>query len=139
MKRLLEEVGMFRKVTVVISVLMLLGLAPSLIASPRVFVKPRFGFYSGPAYHGYPNWYRGPVYFPAPITGELKIKTEDKDARVYVDGGYLGIVRKISKFDLRPGNHDIELRDARGNALFEQRVAIVPGRTTEFHAEGSAD
>jgi hypothetical protein len=104
-----------------------------------VYVAPRFGFYSGPAYRWYPGAWYGGVYFPAPITGQLKINTDDKDARVYVDGGYLGVVRKEKKFDLRPGNHDIELRDARGNVLYKEKVAIVPGRTTEFNAEGVAD
>ena len=130
---------MFRKLTLSLAALAVLGVAPSLVAGTRVFVEPRFGYSYGPGYHWHSGWYGGPVYFPAPVTGELKIKTEDKDARVYVDGGYLGTVRKNSKFDLRPGNHEIELRDARGNVLFEQKVAIVPGRTTEFHAEGAAD
>jgi hypothetical protein len=136
---ILEEVDMIRKVTVGLALLTILSLATMLSASTRVFVEPRFGYYYGPAYHWHDHWYGGPVYFPAPVTGELKIKTEDKDARVYVDGGYLGVVRKNSKFDLRPGNHEIELRDARGNVLYEQKVAIVPGRTTEFKAEGNAD
>lgn len=131
---------MIRKLTAGIALTLLLGTAPSLMASPRVFIRPYAGFYYGPSYHWYPySWYGGPVYFPAPVTGELKINTEDKDARVYVDGGFLGIARKTKKFDLRPGNHDVELRDSRGNVLYEEKVAIVPGHTTEFNATGAAD
>ena len=126
---------MIRKLTTGIALTLLLGTAPSLMASPRVY-----GFYYGPSYHWHPyGWYGGPVYFPAPVTGELKINTEDKDARVYVDGGFLGIARKTKKFDLRPGNHEVELRDSRGNVLYEEKVAIVPGHTTEFNATGAAD
>jgi hypothetical protein len=125
---------MIRKLTAGITLTLLLGMAPSLMASPRVFIRPYGGFYYGPSYHWYPGpWYGGPVYFPAPTTGELKITTEDKDARVYVDGGFLGLAGKTKKFDLRPGNHQVELRDARGNVLCQEKVAIVPGHTTEFN------
>jgi len=140
-KRSLKEVLMIRKLTVgMAAISLLLGLAPTLSAATRVIVQPRVGYYYGPAYGWYPHrWYPGPSVYVAPITGELKINTEDKDARVYVDGGYLGVVRKTKKFDLRPGSHEIELRDARGNVLYKEKVAIVPGHTTEFKAEGSAD
>lgn len=129
-----------RKLTMGMTLSLLLGLAPTLTASPRVIIQPRFGYYIGPTYRGYPEpWAFGPRYFPAPTTGELKINTEDKDARVYVDGGYLGIVRKVKKFDLRPGSHTIELRDARGNVLYKGKVAIVPGHTTEFNTGVATD
>src|SRR5437667_9074820 len=130
---------MIRKLTMAMTFCLLLGLAPSLSASPRVFVRPYLGYGLG---YGY--WYPRPWYPPsrviiaAPATGQLKLNTDDKDARVYVDGGYLGIARKLRKFDLRPGNHNIELRDARGTVLFKEKVAIVPGRTTEFDALGIA-
>jgi PEGA domain len=131
---------MIRKLTMGMTLSLLLGLAPTVTASPRVFIQPRIGYYIGPTYRWYPApWFFGPAYFPAPTTGELKISTEDKDARVYVDGGYLGIARKVKKFNLKPGSHDIELRDTRGNVLYEEKVAIVPGRTTEFNAAGVAD
>ena len=128
---------MIRKVTIAMTFSLLLGLAPSLSAAPRVFIRPSFGFgYWYPA-----PWYPGPgprVIVAAPATGELKLNTNDKDARVFVDGGYLGIARKLKKFDLRPGDHEIELRDARDTVLFREKVAIVPGRTTEFNAMGIA-
>jgi hypothetical protein len=133
---------MIRKLTMGMMIsLLLLGLAPTLSAATRVIVRPQVGYYFGPSYRWYPHpWYGGgPSVYVAPITGELKIKTDDKDARVFLDGGYLGLVRKTKKFDLRPGNHEIELRDARGNVLYKEKVAIVPGHTTEFKAEGSAD
>ena len=134
---------MARKLTVgtILSLLLALGLVPQLSASPAVFVRAHSGYYFHPTYRWYPEpWYPGTaVYIPARSTGELKIQTEDKDARVYVDGGYLGIARKVKKFDLRPGSHNVELRDARGNVLFKEKVAIVPGHTTVFNASGFAD
>jgi hypothetical protein len=80
-------------------------------------------------------WSAG-IHSSPQLTGELKINTNDEDARVYVDGGYLGVARNLKKFDLWLGNYEIELRDARGNVLFKQKVSIVPGRTTEFDAMG---
>jgi hypothetical protein len=126
---------MIRKLTIATSFCLLLGLAPSLSAAPREFIRR-------PYLYGY--WYPAPLFdsrviLVPPATGELKINTNDKDARVYVDGGYLGIARKLKKFDLRPGNHEVELRDARGKVLFGEKVAIVPGRTTEFDAMGIAE
>jgi PEGA domain len=115
---------------------MLLALAPSLAAYPRVIVRPSFGYYGyfGPRYY----WPRTVRVVPAPLTGELKIDTRSKNAMVYIDGGYLGLVRKLKSFDLRTGNHEIELRDAGGNVLFHEMVAIVPGRTTRIDAMGIA-
>jgi len=122
----------------------LLTLAPSLGAYPRVIVRPSFG-YVRPSfgYYGYypRRFYAGPETFmvlPRRSTGEVKIDTKSKEAGVYVDGGYLGRVRKFKTFDLRPGAHDIELRDADGNVLFHEKVAVVPGKTTRIDAMGIA-
>jgi hypothetical protein len=130
---------MHRKLTIVAVMFAgLLMLAPSLFAAHRIIVHPSFGF----GYHYRPGyfWYPGPVgvYSVGPLTGELKLDTNRKDALVYVDGGYLGIAKKFKNFDLKPGNHDIELRDSNGNILYKERVEIVPGRTTEVGAKGIA-
>ena len=55
---------------------------------------------------------------------------------VYVDGGYLGVVKKLKAFYLNAGNHEIQLRDAGGNVLLNEEVAIVPGGTTRINALG---
>src|SRR5690348_10827173 len=116
----------------------LLTLAPSLGAQPRVIVRPAFGYYRFYGYYPRP-FYRSPetlMVVPGRSTGEVKIDTKSKDAGVYVDGGYLGAVRKFKTFDLRAGAHDIELRGAGGNVLFHEKVAIVPGKTTRLDAMG---
>jgi len=61
----------------------------------------------------------------------VKIHTHLKDAAVYVDGGYADKIEKNKKFALRPGNHDIELRDSDGRQLFQERVAVMVGKTTK--------
>ena len=72
----------------------------------------------GTARYGYPYGY-GPHYVPERY-GYVKIDThhQDKDAAVYVDGGYAAPVKKAKKFALRPGTHDIELRNSDNRTIF---------------------
>jgi hypothetical protein len=65
----------------------------------------------------------------------VKIITHDKDASVYVDGGYVGPVEKAKNLPLQPGNHDVELRDSSGNTLYRESVQVIPGRTIEIHPD----
>jgi len=44
------------------------------------------------------------------VAAEVKPNTHVKGDSIYVDGGYAGETTKL-KNDLRPGNHDIEVRD----------------------------
>jgi hypothetical protein len=122
------------------SAMVLLALAifvPVASARPRIFIGGYFGpgFY-GPAYYG---WY-GPAYFapygeaPGPYAGNVKIDTKMKDAGVYVDGGYAGTVGQLKTFPLRPGTHNIELRDPSGQTIFQEKVDVLAGKTTKLAA-----
>jgi hypothetical protein len=122
------------------SAMILLALAifvPVASARPRVFIGGYFGpgFY-GPAYYG---WY-GPAYVapyavvPAPYEGKVKIETKMKDAGVYVDDGYAGTVGQLKTFPLRPGTHNIELRDPSGQTIFQEKVDVLAGKTTKLTA-----
>ena len=91
-----------------------------------VVVRP-FGWYD-------PWWAYGPyAYVPAQYTGEVKITTERKDARIYVDGGFAGRADKLKKFPLQAGNHNIELRDSDGRTFYQERVQVIAGKTTKIH------
>jgi hypothetical protein len=81
----------------------------------------------------YPYPYAYAPDYMAQNFGYVKIKTDRKDASVYVDGGFADRVEKAKKFALRPGTHDIELRDSDGRSLFRERVAVLVGKTTELH------
>lgn len=116
---------------------LLLGLAPTasaqrfrgrvVIAGPGPYFGP-YGFYP---YYGY---YPYPPYYMAANYGEVKLETHHmKDARVYIDGGYAARIREASKFALKPGEHDIELRDSDGQTLYQERVAVTVGHTTKLH------
>jgi hypothetical protein len=116
--------------------------ASARVAGPRVVIRggfygPRWGWgWYGPAWYG-PGWYAwwGPGYYYDPDLGRVKIVTHDKDASVYVDGGYVGPVAKAKNLPLQPGNHDVELRDSSGNTFYRQSVQVIPGRTTEIHPD----
>ena len=63
--------------------------------------------------------------------GYVKVDAHHRTAALYVDGGYADRIEKTKKFALRPGNHDIELRDSDGRAFFQERVAVIVGKTTK--------
>ncbi len=85
-------------------------------------------------FFAYPYPYAYPPDYMAANFGYVKIKTDHKDASGYVDGGYAEKIRKAKKYALRPGNHEIELRDSDGRTLYKEQVAVIVGKTTELHA-----
>jgi hypothetical protein len=106
--------------------------APAPAPQPRqrvVIVEPIRVF---DPFFDYPYPYAYPPDYMAENFGYVKIKTDVKDASVYVDGGFADKVAKAKKFALRPGNHDIELRDSDGRSLFKERVQVLVGKTTEL-------
>ena len=80
----------------------------------------------------YPDPYAYPQDYMDQNFGYVKFKTDMKDASVYVDGGYANKIAKIKKFALRPGSHDIEVRDKEGVSIFKERIAVLVGKTTEL-------
>jgi hypothetical protein len=110
---------------------------PAASARPGFVFRGYFGgpFY-GPAYYG---WY-GPAYYgpyamvPGPNAGGVKFDTKMKDAGVYVDGGYAGTVRQLGTFSLRPGTHNLELRDPSGQTIFQEKVDVLAGKTMKLTA-----
>ena len=113
---------------------LLLSVAPAASAQRAirggvVFVGP--GPFYGPWYPYYGYYPCGPGY-AVPNYGEVKIDTHRKDAEVYIDGGYAARIKEAKKFALRPGNHEIELRDSEGT-FYHQRVTVTIGHTTKLH------
>jgi PEGA domain len=107
-----------------------LSAAPPASAQRRHVVIVERPFW-GPFYpYGY---YSYPPYYMAANYGEVKIDTHRKHAAVYIDGGYAATTDKTKKFALRPGNHDIELRDSDGRTFYQERVAVMVGQTTKLH------
>jgi len=118
---------------------LLLGMTPTASAQRvirrRVVVIEPGPFFYGPVfpydlYYPYP-----PAYGYARNYGEVKIEAhhQDKDANVYIDGGFAANLRDHHKFALRAGSHDIELRDADGQTIFQESVTVTIGETTKLH------
>jgi opacity protein-like surface antigen len=127
---------MFRKswFVALMALVGLLSVVPIAAAAQPVGVVGA-GFYApgwGPGWYG-PRW--GAPYAVVPYTGEVKIKTNNKNAAVFIDGGYAGQSAKLKKFALSPGVHNIELRDPSGHAFYQQRIQVIPGKTLQIHAD----
>ena len=101
-------------------------------AAARGFV--RGGFYGGGWGWGWgPGWYAGyyPGYYYGPYAGTVKIVAPDKADSVFIDGGYAGTVKQMHKFSLRPGSHDLAVQAPIGQTIYNRRIEVLQGKTTE--------
>jgi len=92
-----------------------------------------FGFGFGSPWWGsgwYGNSYWGPpaYYYSAPRSGHVKIDTHRKNAQVYINGAYAGTIRERSKFTLKPGTYELEIRPSNGET-FTTQVYVTRGNT----------
>ena len=112
----------------------LMTLAPiSAPAAVRVFVgRPYYGGWYRP-YWG-PYWGPSYGYYQNPNAGEVKLETKVKDAQVFINGAYAGTTHQNKSMYLRPGNYNIEIREA-GRTQFAERVFVVAGKTLHLHPE----
>jgi len=114
----------------------LMTLAPiSASAAVRGFVvvgRPYYGGFYSPFWGSYwgPGWGYG--YYPN--SGEVKLDTKVKDAEVFINGAFAGTTHDNKTMHLRPGNYNIEIREA-GQARFDQKVYVVAGKTLHLHPE----
>src|SRR5215831_8732447 len=100
----------------------------------------RGGFVIGPAYRpwGWYSPYYGPYGFYGPYgyaypyayrnAGEVKIKSNVKDAQVFINGSYAGTAKKLKSMWLRPDTYNLEIR-APGGEQFAERIYVVAGKT----------
>jgi hypothetical protein len=84
--------------------------------------------YAGYGYGGYAPRYDA--------YGGIRIQGAPRNAEVYVDGGYAGIVDDydgvFQRLDLEPGSHEIEIRSASRPIVYD--VNVTPGQTVTIHA-----
>jgi hypothetical protein len=99
-----------------------------------------FGFYFGYPYgygaYPYPYPYPYAAYgYGYPAYGGVRIDLPQRDAEVFVDGYYAGVVDQydgnLQQLNLEPGVHRIEVR-APGWQTLSFDVNIVPGRTVTY-------
>jgi hypothetical protein len=114
-----------------------------------------YGYYGGYGYYGYPYYY-GPYgyrygypYYGYPYPpgyvavgpgagyGGVRITNAPKDAQVFVDGYYVGIVDNFDgtfqQINLETGRHRVEIRPV-GEPPIGFDVDIAPGRTVTYSA-----
>src|SRR5215469_936406 len=75
----------------------------------------------------FPYPYPYPPNYVARNYGYVKVNAHHRSAAIYVDGGYADRIEKTKQFALRPGTHEIELRDSDGRTFFQERVAVIVG------------
>jgi len=101
----------------------------------RIAVFPSFGYWGwySPYYYGYywPYGYYSGVYSNL---GEVKIKTNVKDADVYINGAYAGKADKLKTMFLRPNSYSLEIR-APGKSPIVQKLYVLAGKTIKIQAD----
>jgi hypothetical protein len=121
----------------------LMTLAPtSAPAAVRGFVGVGVGGWYAPYYGGWYAPYYGPYgapfyggyWYAPPSSGSIKLDTKVKDAQVFIDGAYAGTTRENKSMRLRPGQHNIEIRET-GRTPYKERVLVVAGKTLHLHPE----
>ena len=103
------------------------------------------GFYGGGGFGGggfgmgfYPGYYGyGPMYGPYynPNAGEVQIQTKHKGDQIIVDGGYAGLTGDLKKFPLRAGTHTIELRNAKGQTFYQEKITVIAGKKLKIQSD----
>ena len=120
---------------------------------------PYYGYGYGYPYYGYPYAYSYPYSYPyyypaygysAPAApsgyvttgspgygvGGVRIQNAPRDAQVFVDGTYAGIVDDFDgtfqSLDLQAGPHQIEIRTP-GRQPIHYDVNVQPGQTLQIH------
>jgi hypothetical protein len=89
--------------------------------------------------YGYPYGsygYGGYGYARGMYEGGVRIEDAPRDAQVFVDGYYAGIVDDFDgvfqRLDLRPGGHQIDIR-VPGQPPLQYDVNVEPGQTLKLH------
>ena len=99
-----------------------------------------YPYYYGPRWGGYSYWpYSQPYYldYEDPYTGYLRLKVRPREAEVYVDGYYVGLVDHFDgvfqRLRVLEGPHQVEIRHP-GFRSLELEVLIVAGSKVTYEA-----
>jgi hypothetical protein len=106
--------------------------APAAIHGFIGFGPGYYGGWYGPYWGGYWGPYGGPYGYAYYHSGQVKLDTKVRDAEVFINGAYAGTTHDNRTMHLRPGNYNIEIREA-GRNMFAERVYVIPGKTLHLH------
>ena len=100
------------------------------------YADPYGGGYGGGYYGGSGGYsYQGSGYRE---TGSLRLKLKPREAKVYIDGYFVGVVDSFDgvfqKLDLDAGGHRVEIR-AEGHEPIQFDVLITPGESVTYKGE----
>jgi hypothetical protein len=111
-----------------------------------------YSHFSGPGFGYYPYYGYGPygyLYDPflygmylhpgyvsgfgyGPGMGEVKLKSDDKSAWVFLDGALAGKADRLKTIYLEPGAYNLEVRS--GDKRFGQKIYVLSGKTLRLTA-----
>jgi hypothetical protein len=74
-----------------------------------------------------------PGFGYGPSMGEIKLKSDDKSAWVYLDGALAGKADRLKTMWLEPGAYNLEVRS--GDKRFAQKVYVLTGKTLRLTAD----
>src|SRR5262249_21853906 len=95
------------------------------------YCAPFFDLY-GPGlalYH--PGFYSGFAYGAG--MGEVRLRTDLKDAEVFLDGAYAGVAENLKRMWLQPGAYNLEVK-AQSRTPFDRRIYVLSGKTLRIEA-----
>ena len=100
---------------------------------------PLWWGYDYPYHPGSYGWYRDRDYYDGyGYTGTLRLKVKPRDAQVFTDGYFVGVVDEfdgiLQSLKLEAGPHRIEVRLAGFEPLIFD-VRIIPGETVTYRGE----
>ena len=99
---------------------------------------PYYDPYYGSGGGGYYGGGGGYSYRAFRDTGSLRLKIRPRDAKVYIDGYYVGLVDSFDglfqKLGIDSGGHRVEIR-ADGHEPLQFEVLITPGETVTYKGE----
>lgn len=89
----------------------------------------------------YDPWFYGPSLHPGfltgfgfrPSMGEIKLRSQDRDAWVYLDGALAGKADKLKNMWLEPGAYNLEVRS--GQKKLSRKVYVLSGKTLRLTAD----
>lgn len=97
----------------------------------------RGGYYGYPGYGYYPGYGAG-GYVTGRVSGGIRLDLDIRDAAVYVDGYYAGVVDdfdgSLQSVRLEPGPHRIEI-EREGFEAVSFEVNVEPGRTITYRTQ----
>jgi hypothetical protein len=121
----------------------LMTLAP-MSASATALGSPGVAFGTPYAWGGWTGGWYSPFWGPYwgspyplaayPNAGEVKLKTEVKNADVYINGSYAGTTHQNHEMWLKPGSYNIKIMEG-GKIRFAKQIYVVAGKKLKLYPE----